>query len=121
VTSKRYIPKSHSDFTTTRFSSAEEAWFWFVRCQRLRRDGARFGESSGGIKRPCEPDDLYRAAMALARRGLINSQHLVILGTFGLQERPPDPRRRDEYRAFQLWDEALDRLTTALRQKGIVE
>ena len=59
--------------------------------------------------------------MALARGGLINSQHLAILGIFGLQERPPDPRRRDQQRAFRLWDEALDRLTTVLRQKGIVE
>jgi hypothetical protein len=57
----------------------------------------------------------------LARRGLIGSQHLVVLGTYGLHERPPDPRCLNEQNAFQLWDEALDRLTTVLRQKGIVE
>jgi len=43
------------------------------------------------------------------------------LGTYGLYERPPDPRCRKEQNAFHLWDEALDRLTTVLRQKGIVE
>ena len=121
MSSKRRMPNPVYELPTTPFSSAEEAWFWFVRCQRVRRDGARFSGSTGNIRRPCDPDDLYRVAVALARRGIIGSQHLFVLGTFGLHERPPDPRCRKEQRAFQLWDEALDHLTTVLRQKGIVE
>ena len=87
----------------------------------MRRDGARLGGNSGQVRRPCDPDDLYRVAIALARGGVIRSQHLFVLGKYGLCERPPDPRCRNEQEAFQLWDEALDRLTTVLRQKGIVE
>ncbi len=121
MSSKRHIPNPVYELSTTPFSSAEEAWFWFVRCQRVRRDGARFSGSSGGIRRPCDPDDLYRAAISLSRQGIIRSQHLSVLGRYGLQERPPDPRYRHEQSAFKLWDEALDRLTSVLRQKGIVE
>jgi hypothetical protein len=33
----------------------------------------------------------------------------------------PDSRVREQQRAFRFWDEALDRLTTVLRKKGIVE
>jgi hypothetical protein len=101
------------------FPSAEEAWFWFVRCQVVRRDGARFA-ASGSLHRPCDPDDVYVAIAALRRRRLLNGRHLETLGHFGLKGKPPDPRCREEETAARLWDEALDRLTTALRDKGIV-
>jgi hypothetical protein len=40
--------------------------------------------------------------------------------TFGRRLAPPDPRCREEAQAAFLWDEALDRLTTPWREKGIV-
>lgn len=104
---------------TAAFGSAEEAWFWFVRCQQVRRDGARFGDS-GNLRRPCDPDDVYVAAVTLHRRGLLSSGHMTVLGTFGLRGRPPDARCCDETHAARLWDEAIDRLNTILRKKGIV-
>lgn len=101
------------------FASAEEAWFWFVRCQQVRRDGARFSDS-GGPQRPCDPDDIYVAAATLHRRGILSRPHMSVLGTFGLRGHPPDARCRDEQSSARLWDEALDRLNTILRTKGIV-
>jgi hypothetical protein len=101
------------------FRSAEEAWFWFVRCQVVRRDGARFAASSG-LFRPCDPDDVYLAITTLKRQRVLTSLHLETLGRFGLLGRPPDSRCREQERAARLWDEALDRLTTPLREKGIV-
>lgn len=115
----RFQPRPDDSSTTTAFTSAEEAWFWFVRCQEVRRDGARFGDS-GNLQRPCDPDDIYLAAVTLHRRGLLNMPHLTVLGRFGLRGYPPDARCRDEQRAARLWDEALDRLSTILREKGIV-
>jgi hypothetical protein len=116
----RYFPKSQGEVPVTAFGSAEEAWFWFVRCQQVRREGAHLGDGGGQFARPCDPDDVYCAAISLARRGLISRAHLVTLGTFGLHGRPPDARCRDEATASRLWDEALDRLGTVLRSKGIV-
>lgn len=59
--------------------------------------------------------------MDLFRRRNIGREHLAALGRYGWRERPPDPRRREEERPARLWDEALDRLSTVLRKKGIVE
>lgn len=102
------------------FESAEEAWFWFVRCQQVRREGARLGGGCASFSRPCDPDDVYCAVVGLNRRRLLSAAHLDVLGTFGVAGRPPDARRTDESRAAKLWEEALDRLSTVLRAKGIV-
>ncbi len=102
------------------FHTAEEAWFWFVRCQQMRRHGARFTDSVSTITRPCDPDDIYRAAMQLARRGILSDSHLLTLGRFGLVGRPPDARCGDEETDSRLWGEAIDRLETVLRAKQIV-
>lgn len=117
----RYTPKSYYEVPTDPFADAEQAWFWFMRCQRAREEGVRFEDVPGSIARPCDPDDLYRAVVDLVQRRLIGREHLRVLGVFGLLERPPDPRRREEERPARLWDEALERLTTILRPKGIIE
>ena len=117
----RYTPKATYDVPCLPFANAEEAWFWYIRCQRVRWDGARFLNAPGETIRPCDPDDLYRAVSGLARARVIGGEHLRVLGTYGLRECPPDPRCREEQRAARLWDESLDRLTTVLRRKGIVE
>lgn len=116
----QYIPKSDGEIPVSAFDSAEEAWFWYVRCQQVRQEGARLGDGGGNFSRPCDPDDVYCAAISLSKRGLLSRAHLTTLGTFGLQGRPPDARCRDEAMASRLWDEALDRIGTVLRAKGII-
>jgi len=101
--------------------TVEEAWFWYVRCQKARRDGARFESRIGPFCRPCDPDDLYRAVKGLVQRRIIGRDHLKVLDHFGFQERAPDPRCREEARQYVLWDEALDRLSSILKAKEIVE
>ena len=73
VAHARSVSSRISDLMTTAFESAEEAWFWFVRCQQVRREGAHLGDGVGQITRPCDPDDIYRAVMSLARRGVAGS------------------------------------------------
>lgn len=117
---RRYVPRGQKEGIVTPFQSAEEAWFWFVRCQRAREQGRRFSDGSTLI-RPCDPDDIYRIALRLSRRGPLALSHLRVLADFGFMDRPPDARVRSEERQARLWDEALDRLTTVFREKGIVE
>lgn len=117
----RYIPRSAAEAPITPFHSAEEAWFWFVRCQQVRREGAQLAGGCGGFSRPCDPDDIYRAIMTLQRRGVLTNAHLAVLGTFGLAGRAPDPRCAEEALASRRWVEALDRLSTVLRTKGILD
>jgi len=118
----RRLPPTLTDSRKEKpFSTAEEAWFWYVRCHKARRDGARFENRTGPFCRPCEPDDLYRAVKGLALKRIIGREHLRVLNHFGFQERAPDPRCREEERSFALWDEALDRLSSILKAKDIVE
>lgn len=112
-------PLSHR--RTTPFQSAEEAWFWFIRCQKARQDGARMEADMSRSARPCDPDDLYRAVKHLSDEKKINHNHVRTLVKFGEEETPPDPRCREEERPHRLWSEALDKLTTVLKSKGIVE
>lgn len=118
---QRYIPKTIPDQPVTAFESAEAAWFWFVRCHQVRRDGARIEAGAGATGRPCDPDDVYRAAARLLRSGAIGPAHVRTLGHYGLLQKTPDPRCEEEAHAAKFWSEAIDRLSTPLREKGIVE
>ncbi len=117
----RYTQKKQSQAPSIPFFDAEEAWFWFMRSQRARLEGAKMRSGEADVVRPCDPDDLYRAVMALVSKRVLGRYHLKVLASFGINECAPDPRVREQYRASCLWDEALDRLTTVLRKKGIVE
>lgn len=92
-----------------------------MRSQRARLEGAKMRSDEADVVRPCDPDDIYRAVMALVRARILGRHHLKVLASFGISECAPDPRIREQQRAFRFWDEALDRLTTVLRKKGIVE
>ncbi len=115
------LPPRLSNVDELPFIDAEEAWFWFMHSQRARIEGGCFRGAGGGPVRPCEPDDLYRAVMDLARRRVIGREHLKVLARFGFDDCPPDPRLDDQARAHSLWREALDRLTTVLAGKGIID
>ena len=120
MSKKRRVQKPMPEKHVIEFLDAEEAWFWFVRSERARREGARLTEEASDNTRPCEPDDIYRAVMRLYRRRVISGEHLKVLAEYGWRECPPDPRAREQERAHLLWDDALDRLTTELKTKGIM-
>ena len=71
--------------------------------------------------RPCEPDDVYRVVKRLSVNKIISRRHIHTLAFYGKNERPPDPRCREEERAHILWNEAFDKITTVLKKKDIIE
>ncbi|KAF0118145.1 MAG: hypothetical protein FD149_870 [Rhodospirillaceae bacterium] len=77
-------------------------------------------DSNSDEARPCDPDDIYRAVVGLLRQRRIEQFHLRILATYGLRLSPLDPRIQEETQAYHYWDEAIDRLSTILKTKGIV-
>jgi hypothetical protein len=103
------------------FFDAQEAWFWFMRSQKAQFEGAKFKGAGNDMGRPCDLDDFSRAVMELVRVGKIGRHHLKVLAKFSIREQAPDGRLREESCACLLWDEALDRLSTILRKKGIIE
>lgn len=120
MTRRKFSHPPCADRSPAPFASPAEAWFWGMQCFAARADGARFRAGQGEWARPCEPDDLLVSVERLARAGRLRAAHIRTLFAFGRRLAPPDPRRREEARAAALWDEALDRLTTPWRAKGIV-
>lgn len=116
----RFAPRPLSERESNPFGSAEEAWLWFSRCQLARLDGVRFSADAGDVARPCDPDDIYRAVDQLYRRRVLARGHVAVLGRFGCRLAAPDPWAGDTPGEASLWGEAMDRLTTLLRAKGIV-
>ncbi|MEQ8667015.1 MAG: hypothetical protein RIC16_14945 [Rhodospirillales bacterium] len=118
---KRSRPSTAEDDPVEPFTDCEQAWFWFARCQRLRHAGARFDRNAGRVRRPCDPDDIYRIVMQLFRTGRLKRRHLTTLARFGALERAPDHRVPEEHRHDRDWRAALDCMSAPLIAKGIVE
>ena len=102
------------------FTSAQEAWFWYVQAERARMDGARYTKGMALYPRPCEPSDIFRVIDRLYRNRRLLRDHLKVLRYYGVRLMAPDPRRIKEQRAHDLWDEAMDRIEDVLVSKGIV-
>lgn len=102
------------------FDSAEEAWFWFMPAYEARHQGAKIVAGIGSMPRPCEPLDIMRVLDRLYRQRRLFADHLRVLAHYGRRGSPPDAYRRAELKAYSLWHEAMDRLTPALKRKGIV-
>ena len=114
-------PTFASEPPATPFAKTEDVWFWYVRCQIARDAGARFVAGLSETPRPCEPDDIYRAVRRLWLTGALTRRHVRTLFDYGFRETPPDPRCREEAKARRSWEEALDRLATPLKAKGILD
>src|SRR4029078_10141980 len=112
--------RPHRGATSRPSARAAEACFWGMQCLAAQAEGARFRADQSAVARPCEPDDLIVSVESLARAGRLRAAHIRTLFGFGRRLAAPDPRCREEEQAARLWDEALDRLTTPWRQKGIV-
>lgn len=116
----RFMPRHLTVAETEPFSSAEEAWIWYAHCQVARLAGCRPRADMAAIARPCDPDDIYRETMRLHRLGLLESRHLRVLAQIGTRIAAANtvqaPSRGEEI----IWTEALGRLETSFRSKGIV-
>lgn len=117
---RKFSHSGRADRITTPFATPAEAWFWGMQCFAARAEGARFRADQSAVARPCEPDDLLVALERLVRARKLRAAHVRTLFAFGRRLSPPDERQPEEQRAALLWDEALDRLTTPWRHKGIV-
>jgi hypothetical protein len=105
---------------TEPFETAAAAWFWYMACLAASLDGARAVADRAATARPCEPADILATVEALARRRILRAGHVRALFRHGRRGAPPDPRCAEEAGDARLWDDALDRLATAWRAKGIL-
>lgn len=116
---KTYIPiRGHVQEVP--FSSAEEAWFWFVAAQKARSEGARIKAGQSLYPRPCEPSDIMKIINRLYMTRCLIMDHFKVLRHYGEHQYAPDVRHVKEQRAHTLWKEALAKIEPILIRKGIV-
>ena len=118
---KKNTETAQNDKKTVPFMDAEEAWFWFIAAQAAKNDQARYTAGAGLYPRPCEPVDILKVVDRLHRNRRLIRDHVLVLKHYGERHLAPDPTRRKEARAFQLWTEALERMSPILERKGIIE
>jgi hypothetical protein len=111
---------AHRQCNPVPFTSAEEAWFWYIAAMQARLDGARIVAGLGREIRPCEPVDIYKAVERLYRNRRLQMDHIRILRHYGLRGVAPDHTRIREMLPSKLWKEAMERLQESLKLKGIV-
>ena len=116
----KYVPRVSDDRKAEPFVNAEEAWFWYVRCQKARRDGARFEHGMAQVARPCDPDDIYRIVLGLYRASKLCRRKFDVLVRYGFRELAPDPRCDEEKVDARHWADALDLMTTVLSAKDLL-
>ena len=109
-----------SDGPAEPFDAPETVWFWYVACLTATLEGARAVAGRGGGARPCEPADILATVETLARRRILRAGHVRALFRYGKRGAPPDPRCPEETGDARLWADALDRLATLWRAKGIL-
>lgn len=116
----RFMPRPLQGAATQPFGTAEEAWLWYAHCQLARLAGCRPRPDMGAIPRPCDPDDIHREVMRLFRLNRIQTEHLRTLAELGTRLAGENAAISWSDQQDKLWCEALDRLETSLRNKGIV-
>ena len=117
---EKYPQGTYTDLETTPFDSVQDVWFWFIKAQDARNEGARFSAGQGLVPRPCEPIDILRVLDRLYRNRRLIRDHLLVLRHYGRRGFAPDPMRVKEERAYKIWAEALERMEPVLERKGIV-
>lgn len=106
---------------TVPFYDAVEAWFWFIKAQEARNDGARYTAGMSLTPRPCEPSDFLKILDRLYRNRILLRDHFLVLRHYGRRQLAPDNRRAKEAIAYKLWCEAFDKIEPILIQKKIVQ
>lgn len=104
-----------------KFTSAEEAWFWFMRTEKARAERAKAEQWNPVNERPCLPDDIYSVVSRLHRRGVLFDLHLEVMGEYGFLDRYPFVDDDEEAVDWVIWVDAFDTLEPYLAAKGIVE
>jgi len=103
-----------------KFTSAEEAWFWFMRTEKARAERAKAERNDTLSERPCLPDDIYTMVSRLHRLGVLLDLHLEVMGEYGFLDRYPRLDDDEEAVDWVIWVDAFDTLEPHLAAKGIV-
>lgn len=105
----------------SKFATAEEAWFWFMRTEKARAEQAKGERWDTLSERPCDPDDIITCVTRLYRTRHLYPLHLEVLGEYGYLDRGPYKDDDIEVVDWIIWVDAFDVLAPYLLEKEIIE
>ncbi len=117
-------PFTVKDTTTkplSKFATAEEAWFWFMRTEKARAEKAKGARWDTLNERPCDPDDIFSCVARLYRGRKLCPLHLEVMGEYGFLDRDPYTDDDTEVLDWIIWMDAFDILEPYLLEKEIIE
>lgn len=100
------------------YLSGEEAFFGMAESQRYAATGSR--PNGSGVIRTGSAMDIQNCIESLYRKSKLSMDHILVLRHYGIRGLKPDETRPKEYKAAQLWKEAMAVIDTELRDRGIV-
>lgn len=119
--SKPFTAKDAATKHLSKFATAEEAWFWYMRTTKARAEQARAADCSSLNERPCDPDDVFNCVVRLYKENTLYPLHLEVLGEYGYLDRDPFTDDDTEAVDWIIWMDAFDILEPYLFEKEIIE
>lgn len=106
-------------YTTEKFQSAEQLWFWFLYSKSVRNDFIR-GRATQ-TRRPCEILDVESLITKLYLCGKLNDEDLSVMKKFGDKRRAPHQHIWAENYSVAIWERAMNVLHVAAQQRGWID
>ena len=98
------------------FDNAEEAWFWFCRCLKIKNEGPRAHSDSQNKLKILEVCDIHRIVARLP----ISERILRVMMRFGFLGQPPDHNARARKGDEALWSMGIAAFEVELRRKDAI-
>ena len=109
--------QTHAIVAAEKFQNAEQMWFWFLHSRGMRNNN--FMRMHGApTRRPCEILDVETLITKLYLSGKLTEEQLCVMKKFGDKRRAPHQHIWAENRATKQWDDAMNILSVAAKQRG---
>ncbi len=106
------------------FTTAEQAWFWFIQAARAAHDGTHYAKVGGtGFSNGVTASyiaDILDIVDRLRRNRRLLYDHILVLRHYGIRAVSPIQSRKQEARAATLWHQAMKILDVAFVRQGLV-
>ncbi len=115
------IPQGYTKYGEKLFDSPDEAWFWFMKYEKLKDYFTAYKPVSiWAVPRPCTVNDIYIIVKRLYKEKIITTRELKVMIKYGDLGYSPDCYNKKQQPDWGFWETAMDKLYSVLYKKGIV-
>lgn len=113
------MTQTRAIYSTEKFQSAEQLWFWFLYSKSIRNNFQY--RRTTQTSRPCEILDVETLITKLYLCGKLNDDDLAVMKKFGDKRRAPHQHIWAENSAVVIWDHAMSVLHDAAQKRGWID